>query len=85
MVKIYSLKTCPFCIELKEGLDKEGIQYEDRDIGTPKYEKEFNRISEVSKNEVIPLMIIGKQMFVPDVSFNSIEEAIDLAKKFTQV
>ena len=85
MVTIYSLKTCPFCVELKEGLDKEGIKYTEKDISVKKYETEFDKISELTKTDSIPIMLIDKQVFAPDVSFKSIEEAIGLAKKFSQV
>ena len=81
---VYSLKTCPYCTELKEGLDKEGIKYEDRDVENPKYNAEFELIVKLSGEDSIPVMVIGKEVFVPDVSFNSIEEAINLAKKFNQ-
>ena len=84
MVVIYSLKGCPFCEQLKEGLEKEGIEYKDKDIDIPKYEEEFDKISSVSNTESIPVMLIGKQIFAPDVSFKTIEECIGLAKKFSQ-
>ena len=81
---VYSLKTCPYCTDLKEGLDKEGIKYEDRDVDNPKYNAEFEHISKLSGDDSIPVMVIGKEVFVPDISFNSIEEGIILAKKFNQ-
>jgi glutaredoxin len=78
------MKTCPYCVELKEKLDAEGIKYQDRDIDNPKFEAEFDKIAEQSDNDSIPVMIIGKQLFLPDVSFKSIDEAVMLAKKFNQ-
>jgi glutaredoxin len=29
---VFTMKSCPFCQMLKENLDKEGIEYVDRDI-----------------------------------------------------
>lgn len=82
MVTIYGFKDCPYCTELKEILTTEGIEFTDVDITLPENEVEFNKVLEVSKAEEVPIIKIGKQLLVPNVSFQSIREAADLTKRF---
>lgn len=81
-VKIYSIPSCPYCVELKEMLTKEGIEFEDINVELPENEKEYSQIHEVSKSDDVPLVRVGKQLLVPNISFRSIREAADLTKKF---
>jgi glutaredoxin len=82
MVTIYGFKDCPYCTELKDLLTKEGIQFIDVDVNLPENEEEFNKILEVSKAEEVPIIKVGKQLLVPNVSFQSINEAAELTKRF---
>ena len=43
---LFTMKGCPFCVELKEMLDKENIPYVDRDIH--EYEEEYELFVEVT-------------------------------------
>ena len=82
MVRIYSIPECPFCTELKEILTKEGIEFTDVNVNLPENEKEYDQIYEVTKSEEVPIVLVGKQLLVANVSFQSIREAADLTKKF---
>ncbi|TXG84770.1 MAG: glutaredoxin [Spirochaetes bacterium] len=82
MVTIYTFPECPYCTALKEIYTKEGIEYRDVNITLPENEEEWNQIAEVSKAEEVPVIKIGLQLLVPNVSFQSIEEAGHLTKKF---
>jgi glutaredoxin len=82
MVTIYTMKNCPYCAELKELLTTENIEFNDIDIDDKEYEKEVNEIMEASKANEIPIIRVEKQLFVPNVSFKSITEAVELTKKF---
>lgn len=84
MVTIYSFPECPYCTALKEIYNKEGIEYRDVNITLPENEEEWNQIAEVSKAEEVPVIKIGLQLLVPNVSFKSIEEAGELTKKFLE-
>lgn len=81
-VTIYTMSDCPYCMDLKEKLEKENIEYRNVDIDLPENQEEFNQILEVSKAEEVPILRIEKQLFVPNVSFKSINEAVELTKKF---
>jgi glutaredoxin len=82
MVTIYGFSGCPYCKELKEIYDNEKIEYRDVDISLDENSEEWNTISEISKAEEVPVVKIGKQLLVPNVSFQSIREAVEITKKF---
>jgi glutaredoxin 3 len=82
MVRIYSIENCPYCTELKEILTQEGVEFVDVNVNLPENEKEYDQIHEVTKSEEVPIVMVGKQLLVPNVSFQSIREAADLTKKF---
>ena len=82
MVTIYGFKDCPYCTELKDILTSEGVEFKDVDINLPENEEEFNKIIEISKAEEVPIIKIGKQLLVPNVSFQSIKEAAELTVRF---
>lgn len=82
MVKVYGFSACPYCKELKEILTKDGIQFIDVDIEQPENQEEFNKVMEIAKADEVPIVIVGNQILVPNVSFQSIKEAAELTKKF---
>lgn len=82
MIKVYTFPECPFCKELKELLTTEGIEFEDVNVNLPENQDEFAIVARVSNSNEVPIMKIDKQLFVPNVSFQSIPEALELAKKF---
>ena len=82
MVTIYGFKDCPYCTELKDILTTEGIEFKDVDVELTENQEEFNKIMEISKAEEVPIVKVGKQLLVPNVSFKSIKEAAELVKKF---
>jgi len=81
MVYIYSIPECPYCSELKEILTKEGIEFTDINVNLPEYEKEYEKIHEITKSEMVPIVRVGNQLLVPEVSFKSILEASQIVKK----
>jgi glutaredoxin len=82
MVTIYGFKDCPYCTELKDILTTEGIEFKDVDVELTENQEEFNKIMEISKADEVPIVKVGKQLLVPNVSFRSIKEAAELVKKF---
>jgi hypothetical protein len=81
MVFIYSIVDCPYCTELKEILTKEGIEFTDINVNLPEYEKEYEKLHEITNSEMVPIVRIGKQLLVPEVSFQSISECAQITKK----
>lgn len=82
MVKVYSIPNCPYCTELKEILTTEGVDFIDVDVMLPENEVEYNTLYQLTKSDDVPIIKVGKQILVPNVSFHSIREAADLTKKF---
>ena len=82
MIRIYSIPECPYCTELKEILTQEGVEFTDVDVNLPENEEEYNQIYEMTKSDEVPIVLVKKQLLVPNVSFKSIREAADLTKKF---
>ncbi len=81
MVKLYGMESCPYCADLKDMLKTEGIEFEYVDINLPENDLEYKKIAEVSKSDDVPIVRIGPQLLVPNVSFRSLKEACELTKK----
>ncbi len=61
-VIIYSTQICPFCIQVKEYLKKNSIDYEDKDISNPELASEMLKKSGQTSVPVIEIngeIIIG--------------------------
>ena len=74
------MENCPYCKELKELYDKEGIEYENVDINLQENEEESNKVFKVTGVDSVPIVKVGNQLLAPDVSFTSIEEAFEITK-----
>jgi glutaredoxin len=85
---LFTMKGCPFCVELKEMLEKENIPFVDRDIH--EYEEEYDLFVEVTGNEYVPsFMLIESihenpvtELFAPDRDFEDINEGFKIIKSF---
>jgi glutaredoxin len=83
-VIVYTMEGCPFCVQFKELLTKEGIEFFDRDID--KYKDEYDVFSKVTENDMIPALLIiegdGKDydsyLYAPDRNYNELSEAVDI-------
>jgi glutaredoxin len=85
---LFTMKGCPFCVELKEMLDKENIPYVNRDIH--EYEEEYELFVEVTENEYVPAFMLIEspetepvtELFAPDRDFDDINEGFEIIKSF---
>jgi glutaredoxin len=82
MVTIYSIPQCPYCNELKEKLTENNIEFKDVNVFLDENKTEYDAIIEKTKSDEVPIVRVGNQLLVPNVSFHSISEAYDLTKKF---
>lgn len=82
MIKIYSIEDCPYCTELKNILTEEGIEFIDVNVNLEENEAEYNQIHEITKSDQVPIVKVGKQLLIPNISFATIREAADLTKQF---
>ena len=85
MTRVYSVENCPYCKELKEILINEGVQFVDVDVNKPENEEEFKKLYEITKCDDVPMVKVGNQILVPNVSFRSIKELSLLVKKLNNL
>lgn len=86
---LYTMKGCPYCEMIKDNLNENLISFHERDID--EYEEEFNLFTEVSGSEYVPSFMIienvggdehKSHLFVPEINFNTIDEATEIIKEF---
>ena len=88
---LFTMKGCPFCVDLKEMLDKENIPYVDRDIH--EYEEEYEAFAEAKNNEYVPALMLmtleennedysNVKLLAPDDDYEGVTEALELVRKY---
>lgn len=90
-VVVYTMKGCPFCVEFKDMLTKEGIEFFDRDID--EYKEEYDLYSEITDNDMIPALLIieGDEknhksfLYAPDRDYTELNEALTIVKKHKEL
>jgi glutaredoxin 3 len=82
MLKIYTIPNCPYCSELKEILTLENIDFKEINVLLEENKEEYKKIFEKTQSDEVPIVKVGQQLLVPNVSFHTIREAADLTKKF---
>lgn len=82
MVRVYSIPECPYCTELKEIFTTEGVEFVDINVSLPENDKEYEDLCKITKSDDVPIIKVGKQLLVPNVSFTSIRQAADITKSF---
>lgn len=81
-IRLYGFEGCPFCQELKEMYEKDGLDFTYVDIELDENEEETKKIMEIGKTDSVPIVLVNKTILSPEVSFKSITEAHELTKKF---
>jgi glutaredoxin len=84
---VYTMKGCPFCVQFKNMLSENGIEFYDRDIH--EFQDEYQLFVEITGSELIPsLMVIEgngedyeSSLYVPERDYNELTEALDIVKK----
>jgi glutaredoxin len=89
VVVLFTMKGCPFCVDLKNMLNESNIEYFDRDID--EYKEEYEMFVEITENEYVPAFMLIEspesdgpitELFAPDRDFNDINEGFDIIKSF---
>ena len=87
-VIVYTMKGCPFCVDFKEMLTKEGIEFFDRDIDEYSYEL----FTEVTDNDMIPALLIIEGddekhesfLYAPERNYDELSEAVTIIQGHRQ-
>ena len=82
-IKIFSMKGCPHCDNLKNQLIENKIVFTEVDIDENK--ELYDSFSKKVDSEFLPAVVIGKTAFLPERSFNTIDEAVKQIKTHLQV
>lgn len=82
MIKIYTIPECPYCSELKEFLKLENIEFTEINVLLEENKEEYKKIFEKTQSDEVPIIKVGKQLLVPNVSFHTIRESVELTKQF---
>jgi glutaredoxin len=78
-INVFSMKGCPHCDNLKNKLKENNIEFVELDIDDNNLL--YERFSKKVDNEFLPAILIGKTAYVPERSFTTIDEAVELVKK----
>lgn len=89
LVVVYTMKTCPHCVDFKLMLDEAEIDYVDRDIF--EHEEEYELFVEATNSDFVPAFMLIEDfesekpktsLFAPDQGFDSIENGYNIIKEF---
>jgi len=83
-VVVYTMEGCTFCSQFKDMLTEKKIEFFDRDID--KFKNEYDVFVEITKNDMIPALLIieGDEsshesfLYVPEKNYNELTEAVDI-------
>lgn len=80
---VYTAKGCPYCTKLKKGLKEIGVEFNEIRLDVEKNKKIYESLEKASGQNSVPMMLVNqKHLLVPVKSFNTIEEGVELIKKF---
>jgi glutaredoxin len=80
IVTVYLINDCPYCKKLLGLLNEANIQYETVDIGTEEGEKIFEPVHDISQSYMVPTIVIGERILVPEIGFITIDMAFKIIR-----
>ena len=75
-VIVFSMDGCPHCDNLKTQLKENNIPFTEKDVD--KHEVLYESFSTKVDSEYLPAILIGKRAYIPERSFQTIEQAVEL-------
>ena len=81
-VIVYGIDGCPYCTDMKTRLTEMKIPFTYVDANLPENITETDKVFEAAKSDSVPIVRVGNQLLVPEVSFQSIDEGANLVKRF---
>ena len=78
-LELFTLPNCPACKRLKATLEKEGIEYTNKD--TKEFADEWKDVQSITKTYFLPTIKMGEIYFSPNRDFKNDNDAVELIKK----
>lgn len=78
MIRIYTVENCPYCNELKSLLLENSIEFVEINTDLPENQMEYLAIYKISKCDSVPVIKVNNNLLLPNVSFKTIKEAIEV-------
>jgi glutaredoxin 3 len=75
-VRIYTTRTCPYCIQAKRLLQKKNVQYQEIDVSRD--EAERDKLIQTTGRRTVPQIFIGDQHVGGSDELHSLEERGEL-------
>ena len=81
-VTIYTIKTCPYCKQIKEELIKNNIEFEEK--LTSETKKEWQKVTNFTRMPTTPMIYYKNNYFVPGRDFGNPQGLINILKEFKE-
>ena len=81
-ITIYTMSACPYCKTIKEELNKNNIEFEEKI--TSENQEEWNKVTFLTKMPTTPTICYKNNYFVPQRDFGNPEGLIYLLKNFKE-
>ena len=79
-ITIYTNETCPYCKQIKEELNKENIEFNEK--LTKDYTKEWNSITSLTGLPTVPTIYFQDNYFIPGRDFGNAQHLISVLSNF---
>lgn len=84
---LYTMKGCPFCVEMKQKLEENNISFYERDIH--ENEEEYDMFTQITENEYVPAFMIVESpdaepnslLFAPGRDFDDLDQGVKIIKE----
>jgi glutaredoxin len=79
---VFSMEGCPHCDNLKNQLKEANINFIEKDVD--ENERLYESFSRKVDSEYLPAVIVDKKVFLPERSFKTIDDGVELIKRYLQ-
>lgn len=87
---LYTMEGCPYCMMIKEELNKNNIEFIERDIHI--FEEEYDEFVKVTKNDYVPSFMLltidenynteNVKLLAPERDYHDINEGVRMVKNY---
>jgi glutaredoxin len=81
-IRVFGMEGCSYCEEIKTKLSEGNIEYQYVDIDSPDNQDEVFKVFNIAQTDRVPVILVGGTILVPEKSFDTIDEAYDIIKRF---